>query len=121
MTKQSTSTAILRGLAGRCPVCGEGKLFRGFLKAQPCPVCGSDNTDFPSDDMPPYLTIFLVGHLTVPLFLWSDRVIAPPLWVQFAFWIPLMAALCLLLLPRMKGAVIGACQAFDLHRTQPAR
>jgi uncharacterized protein (DUF983 family) len=62
MSEKSIWTGIRRGLACQCPVCGEGRLFSGYLKIKTrCDVCGTDNTVYPSDDFPPYLTIFLSG------------------------------------------------------------
>jgi uncharacterized protein (DUF983 family) len=103
---------IGRGLRGRCPACGQGRLFNGFLRLPPrCPVCGNENAAYPADDFPRYLTILLAGHIILPLFIWSDRALAPAIWVQCAVWLPLSAALCLALLPPMKGAVVGMCWA----------
>jgi len=59
-------TAFSRGLRGRCPHCGEGRLFRSYLKVQSdCPGCGVDLTRYPADDGPAYFTILLVGHLVI--------------------------------------------------------
>ncbi len=121
MADKSVWTGIRRGLACRCPVCGEGRLFRAYLKLkQRCEVSGADNTIYPADDFPPDLTILVLGHVLVPI-LWSvDRVYAPPMALEIAFWLPLTAVLCLLLLPRMKGATVELCWATDLVRQEPA-
>ena len=119
--EKSVWTGLKRGLACRCPNCGEGRLFSGYLKVRsPCEVCGTDNTIYPSDDLPPYLTILVVGHVLVPLFMWSDRAYAPPLWAQFAIWLPAAAAMSLALLPFMKGAAVGLCWATGLVRPESA-
>jgi uncharacterized protein (DUF983 family) len=118
VAEKSTWTGIRRGLACRCPACGQGRLFRSFLKPTPhCDVCGADNTIYPSDDFPPYLTILVVGHIIVPLFMWVDLAYAPSLWLQAAIWLPLTAILCVALLPLMKGATIGLCWAANMTRT----
>ena len=67
-----------RGLRGRCPRCGEGKLFRAFLKVDNnCSVCGLDYTPHRADDLPAYLVIVIVGHIMVPLILLDrDRLCA---------------------------------------------
>jgi uncharacterized protein (DUF983 family) len=120
MTQSSAWTGISRGLQRRCPTCGKGPLFRGFLKVQEhCLVCGADNTIYPSDDMPPYVTIALVGHLVVPLFIWVDLGLVPPLWLEFAIWPLLTLVLCVGLLPFVKGGVIGLCWATGIVRPQP--
>jgi uncharacterized protein (DUF983 family) len=112
LSTRPISTGILRGLHGRCPACGQGPLFDGFLQVRPhCQACGNDNGAYPADDFPRYLTILLVGHIVLPLFIWSDRALAPAIWVQCAIWLPLSAALCLALLRPVKGAVVGLCWA----------
>ncbi|MDR3529717.1 MAG: DUF983 domain-containing protein [Rhodopila sp.] len=122
MTEKSTWTGILRGLSCRCPNCGKGRLFGAFLKIRAsCEACGTDNTIYPSDDFPPYLTIMAVGHIVIPLFMWVDFVYVPATWVQAAIWLPMTVILCLLLLPRMKGATVGLCWAKDLVRAEVVR
>ncbi|MCW3475666.1 DUF983 domain-containing protein [Limobrevibacterium gyesilva] len=122
MQTNSIWTGIRRGLARRCPACGQGRLFSGFLKVrQPCEACGTDNTVYPSDDMPPYLTIVVVGHVIVPLFMWVDHAYEPAMWLQFAVWLPLTALMSLLLLPPLKGGVVGLCWATGMTRQDPAR
>ena len=121
MTEQSIWTGIRRGLSGRCPNCGEGALFEGFLRVRgQCESCDADNTIYPSDDMPAYLTILAAGHAIVPLMLIVDHFFAPALWLQFLVWPALTALLCLLLLPRMKGAVVGLCWATGMIRPDRA-
>jgi uncharacterized protein (DUF983 family) len=115
--ERSIWTGLTRGLARRCPNCGTGRLLKGFLTVRsPCEVCGTDNNIYPSDDFPPYLTIFVTGHLVVPLFIWTDLSLLPPLWVEAAFWLPITAIMCLALLPLMKGAAIGLCWANNIVR-----
>lgn len=122
MQKHSIWTGVRRGLSANCPNCGIGRLFRGFLTVRHrCESCGTDNTIYPSDDMPPYLTILVVGHIVVPLFMWSDRALEPDMWVQAAIWLPATLLLCLGLLPRMKGATVGFCWAMALVRPDTAR
>jgi uncharacterized protein (DUF983 family) len=119
---KSIWTGISRGLARRCPNCGKGRLFAGYLALRtPCEVCGTDNTIYPSDDFPPYLTIIIAGHVVVPLLIWVDHAYEPSLWLQAAIWLPLTAILCLILLPFMKGATVGLCWATNLVRPEPAR
>src|SRR5690348_3436152 len=102
--ERSIWVGVKRGLALHCPNCGQGRLLRQYIKIRrPCEACGADNTIYPSDDFPPYLTILVVGHIVVPLFILSDRY-EPPLWLQAAIWLPLTLVMCLALLPVMKGA-----------------
>ena len=102
-------TALRRGWRGRCPRCCEGALFGSFLKMQShCPACGLALEPFRADDAPAYFTIFAVGHIIVPLVLMFEKYgEEPALWLHAALWLPLSIGLALLLLPRIKGAVIG--------------
>ena len=66
--KRDVWTAMKRGFRSRCPRCGEGKLFRAFLKVDDhCSVCCLDFTPHRADDLPAYLVIVIVGHIVVPL------------------------------------------------------
>ncbi len=119
--EKSIWTGLKRGLARRCPNCGKGPLLRGYLTIlSPCEVCGNDNSAYPSDDFPPYLTVFVAGHVIVALFVWTDNVYEPPLWVEFAIWLPVTALMCLALLPFMKGVAVGLCWAMNIVRQESA-
>ena len=60
-------TAALRGLLGRCPCCGQGKLMKSYLKpVENCAVCGESFGQIRADDAAPWLTIILVGHIFLP-------------------------------------------------------
>jgi uncharacterized protein (DUF983 family) len=113
--------AMLRGLTGHCPHCGEGQLFYRYLKINhDCPACGHELDRYPADDGPAYFTILLVGHLVVaPLlffpFIWQ----APVALVVPGILIPL-ATLTLTLLPRVKGAVVGLLYANNVNRQDQA-
>lgn len=108
---------VKRGLRLRCPQCGEGRLFRKFLKvSERCECCGADNTVYPCDDMPPYLTLFLVGHLLMPFLVMMSREWDPPIWVMAAVWLPLTLAMCVVTLPYMKGLTVGVAWATGVVR-----
>jgi uncharacterized protein (DUF983 family) len=113
--------AMLRGLAGRCPRCGEGALFWRYLKVNPlCPACGLDLHRYPSDDGPAYFTILITGHMVVvPLLLFPAIWRAPPMLSVPAVLIPL-AGFTLLFLPRVKGTVIGLLYALKVSRDDAA-
>ena len=106
--ERSAKTGMRRGLARRCPNCGEGALFSGFLKVEPtCAACGHDNGRYRSDDGPAYFTLLIVGHLLVaPLlafrFIWTwDPALV------LAVTLPLVGAGTLATLAFVKGAFIG--------------
>jgi uncharacterized protein (DUF983 family) len=108
------SQGLARGFRRRCPQCGEGALFRGYLKVQPvCAVCGHDNGQYKADDAPPYFTILIVGHLVVGPLLAFPFIWRAPLWLVLGTTLPALLALTLLLLPRVKGAVVGFHWAVD--------
>lgn len=102
-------TGMWRGMRRKCPNCGEGALFAGYLKVQPtCGRCGHENSRYRADDAPPYFTILIVGHVVIAPMLMFSFVWKWPLgWVLLLTLVPL-AAITLALLPVVKGAVIGA-------------
>ena len=114
--KRDVWQAIKRGFRGRCPRCGEGKLFRAFLKtADSCSVCGQDFTPHRADDLPAYLVIVIVGHIVVPLALMIETNYSPPVALQLAIYLPLTLVASLLLLQPVKGAVVGMQWALRMH------
>ena len=114
--KRDVWTAMKRGFRGRCPRCGEGKLFRAFLKtADNCSVCGLDFTPHRADDLPAYLVIVIVGHVMVPIFLLIETNYSPPVWLQLSIYLPLVLFASLALLQPVKGAVVGLQWALRMH------
>ncbi len=114
--KRDLWTSLKRGFRCRCPRCGEGKLFRAYLKIDNnCPVCGLDFTPHRADDLPAYLVIIIVGHLLVPIALWIETDYSPPVWLQLSIYLPLTLVLSLLLLQPVKGAVVGLQWALRMH------
>jgi len=102
------SRGLWRGFVQRCPECGHGALFAGYLKVNPrCGACGLALGDFRADDAPPYFTMLIVGHVIVPAMLLLEQLHHPPEWLHAALWLPLTLGMTLTLLPRIKGAVIG--------------
>ena len=101
-------TAVGRGLLCRCPACGRGRIFTGYLRVTPeCGVCHAPLGLARADDAPPYFTIFLVGHVIVLGMLMLEQSYSPPLWVHAMIWLPLAVILCLTLLRPIKGGTVG--------------
>lgn len=101
-------TQIGRGMAGRCPACGRTRLFRGYLRVVPeCSVCGAPLGQIPFEIAPSYITISITSGIGVALLVLMETTIAPPLWLEAAIVLPLSLALSLLLLPPVKGGVLG--------------
>ena len=113
--------AMTRGFFGRCPNCGEGKMFRAFLKvADSCPVCNEPLYHHRADDFPAYIVIILVGHVIVPLVLMVETEWAPPTWVHIMIWPALVAVMTLGLLQPVKGAIVGLQWALGMHGFEDA-
>lgn len=99
---------LLKGAMRRCPNCGKGKAFDGYLTVvEECACCGTKLNHFKSDDFPPYLTILIVGHLIVGLMFHFTNFREPlPTWAVY-FWPSLTLVLALIILPIIKGIVLG--------------
>ncbi len=116
LEKRDVWTALKRGFRGRCPRCGEGKLFRAFLKVDDhCSVCQLDFTPHRADDLPAYLVIVIVGHIVVPTILWIETDYSPSLALQLSIYLPLTLILSLALLQPVKGAVVAIQWALRMH------
>ncbi len=108
--------SIMRGLLNTCPACGSGRLFRAFLKpVDHCAACGEDISHQRSDDLPPYLVIFIVGHVTVGGYMMTDLVWTLPTWAHLAIWAPITLITALLCIQPIKGGVIGLQWALRMH------
>lgn len=118
--KRSVFQAMLRGARGRCPSCGEGRLFGRYLKvADACAHCGEALHHHRADDAPPYFTIVVVGHVILPLMLAFEAALRPEAWVHVLIWGPATIALSLVLLPVIKGAIVGLQWALYMHGFDP--
>lgn len=106
----------MRGLRGRCPACGEGHIFRAFVKvADHCEKCGEVFRHHRADDFPAYLVIILVGHVVVPLAMWIEIAYSPSYWLQAVIGLPLIVGLAIALLQPMKGAVVALQWHMGMH------
>lgn len=116
VTDRDSATALRRGFLGRCPNCGQGKLFRAFLKvADNCPACGEELHHHRADDAPAYFNIVIVGHIVVPLTLAVESAFAPEYWIHLALWIPLTLGLSFGLMQPIKGAIVAWQWAHRMH------
>ncbi|KKC38301.1 hypothetical protein WH87_10405 [Devosia epidermidihirudinis] len=108
--------AVLKGMRCRCPNCGKGKLFYKYLKVVPtCSVCGEDLTAQRADDLPPYLTIMIVGHILVFVMLDMELRGAANPWVYIAIFVPLSIIMPLVMLPSVKGFVVALQWSRRMH------
>jgi len=109
MTDQAMSIdPISRGLRGRCPRCGQGRLFQGFLSLRPaCEHCGLDYGFADAGDGPAVFVILFGGFIVVFAALITEFVYQPPYWVHAALWLPLILLVTLAPLRLLKGLLIA--------------
>lgn len=101
--------ALARGLVGRCPNCGRGKLFRAYLKqVDDCAVCGERYGNIESDDAAPWFTMLIVGVLTAPLYFLFNWLFVLSVLEEIACFVFSIILLTMLILPRVKGILISA-------------
>ncbi|WEX07824.1 DUF983 domain-containing protein [Chelativorans sp. AA-79] len=99
---------VRAGLSGRCPRCGEGRLFSGFLTVgRRCANCGLDYSFADAGDGPAVFVILIIGFIVVGLALWMEVSTNAPLWLHFVLWIPLILVLSLTALRLIKGLLIA--------------
>jgi uncharacterized protein (DUF983 family) len=116
------TTAIARGIVGQCPACGKSHLFNGFLKVVPaCRSCGAPLGLARADDAPPYFTIFLTGHIIIPLLYMVDRMGEPPLWLMSAIFLPLTLLMALGLIRPVKGGTVGLMLTLNMLKDDPTQ
>jgi uncharacterized protein (DUF983 family) len=107
-SQRPTRPAMIRGWRRKCPNCGTGPLFKGYLKVNDtCPVCREELCHHRADDGPAYLTILFVGHLMAPLLLIVFETFRPEPLILFTIFAVGSTGLSLYLLPRLKGAIVG--------------
>jgi uncharacterized protein (DUF983 family) len=115
----STPTALIRAVLGRCPRCGQGQLLHHYLKiVDCCSICGESYGHFRTDDAAPWLTILVVGHMTVPIILICELNFELPLWLALAIYLPLIVGLTLILLPRCKGVIAALMWAMKAEGSE---
>lgn len=104
MTSPSLLKTILRS---RCPRCGEGKLFAGYLRiANCCDKCQLDYALFDPGDGPAVFVILIEGAIVMGGVLWLEFTYSPPLWVHAVVWIPTVVFLTLALLQLVKSTLL---------------
>ena len=107
------------GLAGRCPKCGEGPLFRSFLGLNHrCEACGLDLTTLEAADGPAFFAMSAVGLVVAFAALFFEVAVRPPIWVHLILWFPLAILMCLALLRPIKGVIVALQYR---HRAAEAR
>jgi uncharacterized protein (DUF983 family) len=99
--------AVSSALLGRCPRCGKGRLFQGYLKVAPrCEACDLDFSGFDSGDGPAVFVIMIVGFLVAGGALILEATVSPPYWVHAAIWLPAVIVLSFVFLRLAKGTLL---------------
>ena len=105
---QTTSSPVVTGLKGRCPRCGKGHMFQGFLAVRPrCEVCGLDLAFADAGDGPAFFVMSIVGIIVVALALWVEFTYEPRIWVHLVMWFTLTAVLSLAMVRPLKGVMVA--------------
>ncbi len=108
MEPRPAVSPLRAGLRCRCPRCGQGRLFAGYLKvARRCAVCGLDLRAEDSGDGPAVFVMFVTGPLVVGLAIWTELTFRPPYWLHMVLWIPTILAASLALLRPLKATLIA--------------
>jgi uncharacterized protein (DUF983 family) len=108
LTHFDSPTSVKAGLQCRCPRCGEGKLFDGFLKlAKRCDRCGLDYSFADPADGPAFFVMTGVGIVVIAIWAWAVIAWDPPLWVQFATVFPALLIGCLGTLRPVKAWLVA--------------
>ena len=111
MSHQQSNAAkspLATGLAGRCPRCGKGRLFKGFLDLAPaCAACGLDMRFADAGDGPAVFVTLFAGFIVLGLALWTEIKYEPPMWLHLVIFLPLALVVCLGLLRPLKGLLVA--------------
>lgn len=108
LVPRSTAAILLSGVRSRCPRCGQGALFTGFLTvADRCPCCGLGLSGHDAGDGPAVFAIFVLGFVIVGIAAMVEYWFSPPLWLHAALWLPLTALGTLALLRPLKGLTVA--------------
>lgn len=108
--------AMLRGWRQTCPCCGEGKLYKSYLKvSDACGVCGTELHHHRADDAPPYFVMTITAHVVIGGIFFIEKNFTVDPWLQLAIWTPILLLMSLWLLPRVKGLLVAYQWALRMH------
>lgn len=108
--------ALAKGWRRRCPSCGGGALFDGYLSIKhDCDICGEEFHHHRADDAPSWLTMIIIGHLIAPLMIASYQMFDLPTWSHAVIWPVLAMTGVIVLLPRVKGGIVAFQWAHRMH------
>ena len=108
MTTKNKIMFLKRGFAKKCPNCGLFPIFLRYVKThKKCSNCGINFSEYKPDDGPAYCTIFIVGHILIPLILLTEKNFSPSTTIQMIIWPLITIIITLWLLPKVKGAFLA--------------
>ena len=114
--ERPVARSIGRGFLSKCPACGNGRLFRSFVKpVDACAACGERMDHQRADDFPPYIVVTIVGHLVLGGYMMTDLILPLSTWQHLAIWAPVTLVSSIALMQPVKGAVIGLQWALKMH------
>ena len=114
-------SSVSAGLKGRCPRCGEGRVFQHFLAfRKECEVCGLDLSFADTADGPAVFAMFIMGFAVVGAALAVEIAFQPSYWVHLVLWVPLTFLLALCLLRPLKGVLLAQQYRHDAQEGRPA-
>ena len=118
-TSFAAQSSLTVGLRCRCPRCGEGHLFAGFLTlAKTCDRCGLDFSFADPADGPAFFVMSGVSFLVIAVWAWTAVVFSPPIWLQFATVFPALIGGCLACLRPVKAWLVAEQY---IHKAEEAR
>ena len=116
---QNTSSPLLAGLRCRCPRCGKGRLFNGFLTLAPsCEVCGLDFSFADPADGPAFFVMIIMGIPAAAFGVWVELTFEPPLWVHLFTTLPFLLLTCIPPIRPAKGMLVASQY---LHKAEEGR
>jgi uncharacterized protein (DUF983 family) len=120
IARPTLQIALRRGFMGWCPNCGQGKLYRAYLKqVENCAECGERFGDIESDDAAPWFTILLASIAAAPLYFLFQSLLTSHFVVTMILLVLIVIELILVLLPRVKGVLLSAFWLSRLGRGTP--
>lgn len=112
-------SAMELGIRGRCPRCGKGRIFAGYLRLAPrCQVCGLDYSFADPADGPAFFAMSIVAFPITAFAAWLEIAFQAPVWVHLVTSLPLLVGSCMALLRPLKGWLV--CAQY-LRRAREAR